>query len=485
MDLYSHLLVSVIALAVTLAVSSFTINRLVRRKLRLSTFVFSLYALAHLVALLRPDLKLHTPPSPGDELTTLTFERLALAAGFINLAVVLLVNPLRADRVPDRFPSIVQDAFVIGTFLLVATFVFGDAFLATSAVGAAVVGFALQDTLGNAFAGLAIQSEKPFSIGHWVMVGEHEGRVAEVTWRATKLRTKTGNFVIVPNSEVGKAPITNFSEPAAPMRLFVDVGVSYDAAPTRVKAVIQQALTNCPLVLKAPAPDAMINNFADSSIIYRVRFWIENFELDEEAGDQVRAAIYYAFQRQGVEIPYPIAVEIGREAPAVDPAAQVAARESLLARVDLFAALTAAQRTAVAARTTTAVFGDGETIVREGEPGESMFVVVAGHVTVRVGAAGTHVASLGPGDYFGEMSMLTGAPRTATVVAAGDVRVIEIGADVFRHLAEISPQAVEQVGVAAAARRVELEEVRTASRAAAVAEAPDTFLSRMRKFLHI
>src|SRR5690606_14202522 len=127
-----------------------------------------------------------------------------------------------ADRIPDRFPSIVQDAIVIGVLILVATFAFGDEFLATSAVSAVVVGFALQDTLGNAFAGLAIQSEKPFNVGHWITVGEHEGRVAEVTWRATKLRTKTGNFVIVPNSEVGKAPITNYSEPAAPTRLSIE-----------------------------------------------------------------------------------------------------------------------------------------------------------------------------------------------------------------------------------------------------------------------
>ena len=156
-----------------------------------------------------------------------------LAAALINLLVLALFNPLRDDRVPDRFPAIVQDAIVIGILMLVATFAFGDKLLTTSAVSAVVVGFALQDTLGNAFAGLAIQSEKPFNIGHWITVGDHEGRVAEVTWRATKLRTKTGNFVIVPNNIIGKAPITNYSEPTAPMRLYVDVGVSYDAPPHR------------------------------------------------------------------------------------------------------------------------------------------------------------------------------------------------------------------------------------------------------------
>jgi CRP-like cAMP-binding protein len=377
----------------------------------------------------------------------------------------------------------VQDAFVIGTLILVATFALGEEFLATSAVGAVVIGFALQDTLGNAFAGLAIQSEKPFNIGHWITVGEHEGRVAEVTWRATKLRTKTGNFVVVPNSEIGKAAITNFSEPAAPMRLFVDVGVTYDAPPNRVKSVIRTALANCPLVLKAPAPDAMVHAFDASSITYRVRFWTEDFELDEEAADQVRASIYYAFRREGIEIPYPIQVEYSKEAPSDDHDARMAERERLLARIDLFATLSEEERATIAARMKMAEYGDGEAIVREGDPGQSMFIVASGRVTISLEEGGQQVASLGVGDYFGEMSMLTGSPRVATVRATGDVHVLEIDAEIFRRLAEANPQGVEHVGVSAATRRAELDGVRASAKAAATVEAPANFLTRMRKFL--
>ena len=477
MDLsYIHLLVSVIALAVTLAISSFTINRLVKRKLRLSVFLLGAYALVHVVFALRPDL--HAQENVGN------IERLALTAALINLLVIGLLNPLRADRVPDRFPSIVQDAFVIGIVMVVATFTVGPDFLATSAVGAVVIGFALQDTLGNAFAGLAIQSEKPFNIGHWITVGEHEGRVAEVTWRATKLRTKTGNFVIVPNSEIGKAAITNYSEPAAPMRLFIDVGVTYDAPPNRVKAVIAGALVNCPLVLKAPAPDAMIHDFGDSSVIYRVRFWTEDFELDEEAGDQVRAAIYYGFRREGIEIPYPIQAEYTKDMPGPPPI-RMDEREQLLAGIPLFAPLSAAERSILAGEMKAAQYGDAETIVREGAAGQSMFIVASGRVVVRLEESGREVASLGVGEYFGEMSMLTGDPRTASVIAVGDTDVLEIEARAFRHLADVNPQAVEQVGVAAATRRAELNIARAATRAAAVVEAPGTFLTRMRKFLRV
>lgn len=473
-----HLVVGVTALAAALAITSFTVNRLVKRKLRVSVYFLVAFVALHAVLSLRPVLGTQTPE-------ILSIERLLLTAALINLFIVTLLNPLRADRVPDGFPSILQDAIVIGILLLVATFAFGDEFLTTGAVSAVVVGFALQDTLGNAFAGLAIQSEKPFNIGHWISVGEHEGRVAEVTWRATKLRTKGGNFVVVPNSEVAKAAVTNYSEPAAPTRLSIDVGVSYDASPNRVKTVVKNAVANCPLVLEAPAPDAMIHAFADSSIVYRVRFWTETFELDEEAKDQVRSSLYYAFKRHGIEIPYPIQVEFSKEPTVVDQTRELADRERLLAGIEFLAPLSEQQRRAVAAQMRTVEFGDGEAIVREGEPGDSMYIVASGAVMVVLEASGTTVATIERGGYFGEMSLLTGDPRTATVVAKGDVRAVEIDAGVFRQLGEVSPHTVEQVGAAAAARRVELAAARTSAKSAAVAEPPANFLARMRRFLHL
>src|SRR4029453_10352876 len=162
-----HLIMGVAAFAATLAISGFTKNRLVKRKLKLSTFLLAAYSLLQIVLVLRPDVV------PADaEQQFRAFERLAFEAAIINLVVIALINPLRVDRVPDAFPSILQDFIVTGLLVLIATFVFREQLLTTSAVGAVVVGFALQDTLGNAFAGLAIQSEKPFRIGEWIRVGE-------------------------------------------------------------------------------------------------------------------------------------------------------------------------------------------------------------------------------------------------------------------------------------------------------------------------
>jgi small-conductance mechanosensitive channel/CRP-like cAMP-binding protein len=474
-----HLIMGVAALAATLLIVGSTLNTLVQRKLKLSVVLFAGYTLFNLIVFIRPGL------IPGVEEDVRSVERLVFAAAFINLLVHVLINPLRANRVPDAFPSIVQDAIVIALLVLIATFVFQDKLLTTSAVGAVVVGFALQDTLGNAFAGLGIQSEKPFRVGHWIRVGDFEGRVAEVTWRATKLRTKAGNFVVVPNNIIAKEAITNYSEPAIPTRLELDIGASYLSTPADVKAAMLEAMRQVPRVLATPAPDALLHAFDGSAITYRARFWVAEYELDEETRDEVRTAIFYAFGRRGIEIPWPIEVGYEREWPEPDAATRQREREQVLADVDLFARLTDEQRREMAAASTIHLYGNGEVIVRQDAPGHSMFIVYSGCAVVALEPGRREVAVLEKGSYFGEMSLLTGDPRSASVIARGDTRVLELDADVFRALGAADPQAVEQIGLAAVARRAQLTQMREAAQNAAVANAPATFVSRMKKFLRL
>jgi small-conductance mechanosensitive channel len=477
MDHYpDHLIMGVAALAATLLITGITLNDLVRRKLRLSFYLFGAYVLFNLVVWQRPDL-------PGLDGDLAALERLVFAAAVINLVVYVFINPLRVNRVPDAFPSILQDAIVIGLLVLVATFVFQDKLLTTSAVGAVVVGFALQDTLGNAFAGLGIQSEKPFRVGHWIRVGEFEGRVVEVTWRATKMRTKSGNFVVVPNNIIAKEAITNYSEPAVPTRVEVEVGASYLSTPADVKAGILDAIQQVRRVLASPAPDTLLHSFDGSAITYRLRFWIADYEFDDEVKDEVRTAIYYAFGRRGIEIPWPIEVGYEREWPEPDAATRQAQREEVLSTVDLFARLSGEQRREIAAASAVRVFGNGEAIVRQGAAGQSMFIVCSGAAVVVLEPDQREVAVIPKGGYFGEMSLLTGDPRSATVVARGDTAVLELDADVFRKLGAADPAAIEQIGVAAVTRRAELNQIRDAAQSAVVADVPSTFIGRMKKFL--
>jgi small-conductance mechanosensitive channel len=459
--------------AVALAALLVLRNRVIRRRM-----VFTLALVAGLVAV-------HFGVDFGFIRRTtswVTAEELLMTLAAVNTVVILALNPWFSNRVRDGAPAIVQDAIVIGLFVLVGIMFYQqDAKLfATSAIAAAVLGFALQETLGNAFAGLAIQTEKPFRVGHWVAVAGHEGRVTEVTWRATKIRTKDGNLVILPNNVVAREAIMNYTEPDIPSRHTVDVGASYSAPPNTVREALLTAMRSTPHVLSDPKPDVLVMEFGGSAIVYRARFWVDDYAHEDIARDEVRRAIYYEFSRREIEIPFPIQVEYSREETREDAEARTARYTAILSEVPVLKALPDEGRRAVAAAARERMYGDGEVVVLEGHPGTTMFVVERGAVSVTI-ASGREVARIEAGGYFGEMSLLTGEPRSATVRAMGDAVVLEIGLDIFKREVTRQPEVIERIAEAASERRRELD----ATRAAAAAALPDprrTLADRMRRF---
>jgi len=412
-------------------------------------------------------------------------EPLLLMFGLINLLVTILINPWREDRVPDRFPNIVQDATIVLVFGVAAAVILRDRVLAATAAGAVVLGFALQDTLGNLIAGLAIQIEKPFRVGHWVRLGNQDGLVREITWRATKIRTEAGNFIIVPNSVLAKDTITNYSEPTLHMRIELHVGVSYDSAPNDVRAVILDAIRHDPMLAADKQPEVLVDDFGAYAIDYLIRVWVTDFTHAHWICDHVRTAIYYAFRRHGIDIPYPIEVQMNRawREPVADPAKLAGA----LGATQIFAALTDAQRDALVRTARSAVYGRGEGIVREGDAGSSMFVVTGGEAAVTLGGSTEAVARLHAGDFFGEMSLLTGDPRSATVTAVDDCTVVELTAEGFRNVVMAEPMVADLVCSAVEARRAALAHHRAATAHGAAAQEPaqHSLLSRMREFLSL
>jgi small-conductance mechanosensitive channel/CRP-like cAMP-binding protein len=405
---------------------------------------------------------------------------LLLAFGAINSVVALAINPWRADRLPDRFPTIVQDSIVIALFAVAATAVLEERIFAATAVSAVVLGLALQDTLGNFFAGLAIQIEKPFRVGHWVNIRGTDGQVSEITWRATKMRTKAGNFVIVPNSVLSKDTIVNYSEPALETRLELEVGASYDVPPNKVKSAILHAIADEPLISHTIPPEVLLVNFADSSVTYRVRVWMTDFTADERLKDHIRTSIYYAFRRSGIAIPFPIRTVVMKEAAAAGPDAS--STERALRRVSIFANLPEEQRVQIAAGARRELYAAGEAIVRQGESGCSMFVLISGEAAVLIEPGDREVARIPSGGFFGEMSLLTGAPRTATVRTTVDSEVLEITADEFKNFVLANPAVVELVGAAVANRQAELDQARAQGAQVTTSEAPQRLVDRIRRF---
>ena len=468
-----------IALLLTsLGLRQATVNRHIRGRLLLSAILFAAYTLAT-VALAYFSLAPETHELLRD------VSPLVITFALINLVLAFALNPWKIDRLPERFPAIVQDTLLILIFGVAATLILGNRILATTAVGAVVLGFALQDTLGNLFAGLAIQIDRPFRVGDWVTLGELEGSVSEITWRATKLVTKAGNFVVVPNSVMAKDPITNYSVPTRQMRLQVEVGTSYDVPPNVVKAVITEALKNASELSTARPAEVRIADFGGSAIVYRVWFWVDDFDPDDRAQDQVRSYIYYAFRRHNITIPYPIQIEMSPEEGGMAPVTATA-DPAALATVPMFAGLADTERAQLLAIARPVVFAKGEAIVRQGQPGHSLFVMKRGDASVMLAGTDGEVARLRAGDVFGEMSLLTGEARTATVIAVTDCDLLEIDAEGFRTVVMTNPSVLEHVTTVTSARREELDRHReTRTTAVATADARQTLLKRVRQFLRL
>ena len=452
-------------------------NRLIRRRL-LFSIVAAIGTLAlHFAAEWRPDIAWLR--DYGWRL-----EQIGLSLSFFNSLITLLFNPWFRDGERDRAPAILQDTLVIMIVAGIGIVVFDMSslsVLAGSTIVAGFVGFAAQSTLSNAFAGIAIQIERPFRVGHWIAVGEWVGMVTEITWRATKIRTKAGNLVDVPNSVIAGQAINNYSEPAAPTRIQVEVGASYGAVPDDVRDALMAAVRQAKYVLPAPAPDVIVTDFGGSAIVYRTRFWIDDFSKDDLAQDAVRTRIYYEFRRRNIEIPWPIQIQYDRVEPPADTPERRDRFAKHVAGVAVLARLPEDAHRALAGDARELLYADGEIIVREGESGASMFLVLGGKVAITVGPDQREVAVTQAGGYFGEMSLLTGDPRTATVTARGSCTVLEITADAFRAYVQRHPEVIDGLAAAAQARRKELDDARAIA-TVAPAQAVASLRERMRLY---
>ena len=397
---------------------------------------------------------------------------------FLMLALLRLLFVVLFDALPfgRGVPKILQEVLVgIGYFVAVMVFFRANgvelsSILTTSALLTAVVGLALQDTLGNVISGLAIQVMRPYAVGDWVSfdgLPEHYGQVLEINWRATRIITNEQVTLLVPNANVAKGTVANFSQPNGVVRRSIRVSVSYDVPPSRVEEVAVAAMAGTPDVLREPAPDCILVAFGNSGIDYQCRFFIDDFRRRDIIIGAVGARLYYAFRHAEIEIPYPIQnVYLHEKSDEQQTRDRERHQERLVARfqaIDLLAPLGPDVLRDLAARVKTQAYGRGQAIVREGESGSDLYVVERGQVAVMVDVAGLphEVARIGPGDFFGEMSFMTGESRRASVVALGDVEVVRVDQDSFREVLGHDPRVLDAMGRVLAIRQADLEALRS------------------------
>jgi small-conductance mechanosensitive channel/CRP-like cAMP-binding protein len=329
-------------------------------------------------------------------------------------------------------------------------------FLATSAVVGAVVGLALQDTLGNLFAGIALHSEAPVHVGDWVRVGDRDGCVEQVSWRAMRLRTWDGDTLTVPNNEVARHAVLNYSHPRAAHSRTIAIGVNYHTPPNRVISVLRKVLDQVGLPAE-PVSGVRVVAYHESAIHYEVRYYFAGYEDYRRLESELYRLIWYHFRRHGIEIPFPVRdVFLHRAAPAVQSRETPAERlERALRTVDLFRPLSDEELRSVMARSRPLHYAAGERVIEEGSPGDSFFIIDQGQVMVskRMGGADREIARLMEGQFFGEMALLTGERRSATIEAATDVDLFMIDKPAFQDILAANPTIAVDISTLLSERR--------------------------------
>jgi small-conductance mechanosensitive channel len=331
--------------------------------------------------------------------------------------------------------------------------------LAGSGVIAIILGFAGQGFFAGIIGGVAIQINRPYKVGDWLQVGERFAEVMEINWRSTRLRTNDAIYLDIPNNEMVGHTIVNLHYPTEVHAMRIRVGVEYKNPPSRVKDALSRAASTAEGVLAEPKVKVFLVDFADFAVIYEIKFYMGNHARINEINDAVRTNVWYELKRQGITIPFPIRrLHLERKAAASIQEEHHEAR-AILRSEALFECLSDEQIDSLVHQSQVSHFGRGEPVIREGAQGDSMFVLLSGAAEVSISKNGTSipVATLKAPDCFGEMSLLTGERRTATVRAETDCQVMEIGKPVMAELLRASPDCLERLSELLAKRKMETE----------------------------
>jgi small-conductance mechanosensitive channel/CRP-like cAMP-binding protein len=364
--------------------------------------------------------------------------------------------------------------------------------LAGSGVVAIIVGFAGQNLFAGIIGGISIQINRPYKVGDWLQVGERFAEVMEINWRSTRLRTNDNIYLDIPNNEMVGHAIVNLHYPTEVHAMRIRVGVEYKNRPNRVKDALFRAASTADGVLAEPKVKIFLVDFAEFAAIYEIKFYMGNHSRINEINDAVRTNVWYELKRQDITIPFPIRT-LQLERRAVRPVQEdYDEARSILRDEPLFECLSDAQIDNLVKEARLNCFGRGESVIQEGAEGDSMFVLLRGAAQVSVSKNGSliPVATLNAGDCFGEMSLLTGERRMATVQAKSDCYVLEIGKPVMAEVIRDSPDCLQRLSELLARRKLETEGIvkevaHTDEQVLKQRQYTATFLNRLRTFFEL
>ena len=441
-----------------------------------SHFLFPLIASAGLFAIyymIEPETRWHLKPSDPNWLKFAAFAALIVFCVRVAEALVFdLAMPRRRNVVA---PQLLRQVFSIVLTIILLTLasnkwlgfsIYGA--LATGTIVAAVLGLALQETLGNLFAGIALHMEGGFEVGDVLHSGEFVGVVEQVSWRATRIRGFGNQLVVLPNAVIARERLEVFPRNNLNGRV-LQIGVDYNIPPSTVIGILMQAASHIDGVAREVPVIARVGAYSDYAVVYEVKYFTRDYALRERIDADIRKAVWYALRRNDIAFATPIHAYQQYMPPATGgetlSSDEVAA---LLRDVDILSPLSDSAHEALAAAAKVHFYSRGEAVLRSGAAGESMFVVHSGSVSVRLPddspRGWDEVAELGPGSIVGEMALLTGEVRTADVVATSDVVAVEIGKEQLQPILHASPELATAISEKVLQRRDHLDSIRSAEK---------------------
>jgi len=388
-----------------------------------------------------------------------------------------LVFRLVLPAVRLKPPRITEDIFVIiayiAWFMVRLRYAGLDlgSILATSAMITAVVAFAMQDTLGNILGGLALQLDNSVEVGDWIKVDDISGKVVDIRWRSTLVETRNWETVVFPNSQLMKSKflvLGRRTDQPVQWRRWVWFNVGMETVPTKVASVVEDSIlqTDIANVAKNPAPNCILMDLDDKGYArYALRYWLTDLAADDPTDAMLRWHIMAALQRAGIKLAQEAhSIHITKENEKYDEVVhqrEVLLRIKTLRRVELFSQLNDAELRGLAERLRYSPFARGNIITKQGdERSHWLYIIINGEAEVYVdlpnGKRRT-VRILGRGNFFGEMGLLTGAPRSASVVAKSDVECYRIDKEVMEEILHSRPGIAEEISHILVALRAELD----------------------------
>jgi len=386
----------------------------------------------------------------------------------IRLVDAFFLGRYKRRNIPFPFPKVLH-SLILGIFYLIILFVILrdiaginiTPILATSAVLTMVVGLALQGVLGNLLSGISIHLTKTFTKGDWIGVGSDEGVVIDTNWRETRILDRESNIIVIPNNTIASERITNFSCPDNRTALTIPVKASYKVSPSVVFNALYEAARDVPGILANPVPQVYILNYDDFGISYVLKFWIRDFERKHPIMGETGRLIWYKFKRCNIEIPFPLSDKLGEILGSIREKDRAAAIEEerennfrdlinssfLRYKEEEGAAGLIVSENAIrdlASLVQRHRFSCGEVVFKQGDKGESCYVVAKGAIKGEIvyqenGRKYKSEFRVDPGGIFGEMSLFTGMPRTATGIVDVESELLEIKAPDFALLLKKNP----------------------------------------------